>query len=290
MNPTPIDYLHIDGRDFYVKRDDLYDPFLAGNKYRKLYTLLQIPKSSLKTVLSYGGTQSNAMLAIAALCHQKGWDFIYYTKQLSNTQKQQDNGNYAQALALGMIHKEIQNDLYKEFIASLRVIQDESTVIIDQGGAVASAQEGVRVLAQEIQHQVKFLPKSLKAVATPSGTGTTALFLAQNLSEYTVYTTPLIGDCAYLKAQMEVLAPIPNNLIILDPKKKYPFAKPQKEFFEIYKKLQHAGIEFDLLYAPLMWKMLLENTTEEILYIHSGGITGNATMLQRYEKKLQLSL
>jgi 1-aminocyclopropane-1-carboxylate deaminase/D-cysteine desulfhydrase-like pyridoxal-dependent ACC family enzyme len=35
-----------------------------------------------------------------------------------------------------------------------------------------------------------------------------------------------------------------------------------------------------------MWKMLLEQTKEQILYIHSGGISGNKSMLQRY-KNLQ---
>jgi len=44
------------------------------------------------------------------------------------------------------------------------------------------------------------------------------------------------------------------------------------------------GIEFDLLYAPGMWKALLEQTSEDILYIHSGGVTGNESMLKRYEK------
>ncbi|HEY9203027.1 MAG TPA: 1-aminocyclopropane-1-carboxylate deaminase, partial [Sulfurimonas sp.] len=74
---SPISELYVDGRRFYVKRDDLIDPFLAGNKYRKLYTLLQTPSQKLKTVISYGGTQSNAMLAIAAMCKSKGWEFIY---------------------------------------------------------------------------------------------------------------------------------------------------------------------------------------------------------------------
>ena len=34
-----------------------------------------------------------------------------------------------------------------------------------------------------------------------------------------------------------------------------------------------------------MWKAILEQTDEVILYIHSGGVTGNESMLNRYEKK-----
>jgi len=69
---SPISKISLDGRVFYVKRDDLIDPFLAGNKYRKLYTLLQTPPNKLTKVISYGGTQSNAMLAIAACVNKKG--------------------------------------------------------------------------------------------------------------------------------------------------------------------------------------------------------------------------
>lgn len=286
MQISPISKISLDGREFFVKRDDLIDPYLAGNKYRKLYTLLQTPKQHYHTVISYGGTQSNAMLAIAAICQKKSWKFIYYTKQLSLQQKTQMQGNFATALELGMEHKEIENEYYKDFIASMRLHLDEKTLLIDQGGATDEAQKGLSILAQEIREQ----NENVQAVATPSGTGTTALFLAKELPEYTVYTTPCIGDSTYLKEQMQALAPLPKNLIILEANKKYHFAKPYEEFYTIYKRLKLTGIEFDLLYAPLMWKMLLEKTTQKIMYIHSGGVSGNESMLARYEKKFNINI
>jgi len=281
MINSPISKIVLDGRDFYVKRDDLIDPFLAGNKYRKLYTLLNIPSNTYIKIISYGGTQSNAMLAISAMCKTKGWEFIYYTKILSEFQKSAKEGNYFHSLELGMKHIEIENELYRDFIASLSISIDDKTFIIDQGGAVSEAKEGLEVLANEIREAN--LP--IKSLATPSGTGTTALFLALALPEYKIYTVPCIGDVEYLKEQIQALHPLPTNLIILEPSKKYHFAKPYKEFFEIYKKTKDAGVEFDMLYAPSMWLSLLESTNEEILYIHSGGVSGNDSMLKRYEKK-----
>jgi len=283
MKNSPVSKIILEEREFFVKRDDLIDPYLAGNKYRKLYTLLNTPNTTYDTIISYGGTQSNAMLAIAAMCKEKKWQFIYYTKKLSETQKNECEGNYAQALAFGMQHVEIENDYYKDYIASLRVNLDEKTFLIDQGGAIDAAKKGLEVLAQEIREQNRAL--HVKALATPSGTGTTALFLALALPEYKIYTTPCIGDSVYLKEQMCALAEIPDNLTILEPKKKYHFAKPYKEFYEIYHALHVKGIEFDLLYAPAMWQALLEQTDEPIMYIHSGGVSGNKSMLARYKKK-----
>ncbi len=278
---SPISKISLEGRDFYVKRDDLIDRYLAGNKYRKLYTLLQTPSNRFNKIISYGGTQSNAMLAIAAMCKEKGWEFIYYSKPLSTMQKDTKTGNYFHSLKLGMQHVELEHDIYRDFISSLRFNLDDKTFLIDQGGAVEEAKEGLRVLAEEIRDS----NLHVKSLATPSGTGTTALFLALALPEYKIYTTPCVGDIDYLKEQMRALHDIPDNLIILKPKKKYHFAKPYPEFMEIYKKLLDCGIEFDLLYAPSLWKCLLEQTDEEVMYIHSGGMTGNESMLQRYRQK-----
>jgi 1-aminocyclopropane-1-carboxylate deaminase/D-cysteine desulfhydrase-like pyridoxal-dependent ACC family enzyme len=278
---SPTSKLVLDGREFLVKRDDLIDPFLAGNKYRKLYSLLQTPQETYNSIVSYGGTQSNAMLAIAALCKEKNWKFVYYTKPLSQTLKELQEGNYFIALSLGMEHKEIQESHYKDFIVSLRLNLDEKTYIIDQGGADKSVRQGMEVLAREIREaNLEF-----EALATPSGTGTSALYLALALPEYKVYTTPSVGDAKYLREQMCALEEIPKNLVILEAEKKYHFAKPYAEFLAVYKKLLNAGIEFDLLYAPLLWKCLLEQTQERILYVHSGGVSGNASMLGRYKQK-----
>jgi 1-aminocyclopropane-1-carboxylate deaminase/D-cysteine desulfhydrase-like pyridoxal-dependent ACC family enzyme len=276
---STISKISLDGRNFYVKRDDLIDPYLSGNKYRKLHTLLQIPKQNLKKIISYGGSQSNAMLAIARMCELKSWEFIYYTKPISTRQKEENLGNFYLAKEFGMRHIEISQEQYKSFISSLDFNLEEGSFLIHQGGAIKEAKEGLEVLANEIIES----NLGVQSLATPSGTGTTALFLAISLPTFKIYTTPCVGDVKYLKQQMSALCEIPNNLVILKPKKKYHFAKLYKEFLQIYKKVLKAGIEFDLLYAPSMWEALLEQTSEDILYIHSGGVSGNKSMLKRYE-------
>jgi 1-aminocyclopropane-1-carboxylate deaminase/D-cysteine desulfhydrase-like pyridoxal-dependent ACC family enzyme len=281
MSASSISKISLGGRVFFVKRDDLIDPFLAGNKYRKLYSLLQTPKEHYTTVISYGGTQSNAMLAIASLCKSKNWKFIYYSKPISEVAKNLNTGNFFQAKNLGMIHEEIMLENYKDFIASLRVQINPRSLLLDQGASDKAAKLGLEVLAKEIRES----KLSLKSLATPSGTGTTSLYLALALPEYKVYTTACIGGTQYLKEQMSALAKIPDNLIILEPSKKYHFAKPYPEFFTMYKNLLQTGIEFDLLYAPLMFQTLLEQVSEDVLYIHSGGVSGNESMLKRYERK-----
>ncbi|MCF6330813.1 MAG: 1-aminocyclopropane-1-carboxylate deaminase [Sulfurimonas sp.] len=280
MTPTPISNIVLEGREFLVKRDDLADKYLTGNKFRKLHSLLKTPKLTFSKIISYGGTQSNAMLSISAMCKQKGWEYLYYSKEISKTQEEKNTGNLYLAKMLGMKHIQIPHAKYKTTINELQFNLDEKTFLIDQGGAIIAAKEGLDALAEEIREQ----NPDVKALCTPSATGTTALFLALALPEYIVYTTPCVGDMEYLKKQMSALANIPNNLVILKPKKKYHFAKPYPNFLQIYKNTLESGIEFDLIYSPAMWECLFEQTDEKILYIHSGGVSGNESMMERYKK------
>ena len=283
-----IDCIQIRGRTFFVKRDDLIDPLLSGNKYRKLYRLMQVECGQYQRIVSYGGTQSNAMLSIAALCHQKGWQFHYTCKPVPERLQHHPSGNLKMALEFGMQLHEVAHDEYEAAILALQSQCDELSLFVPQGGADPMAQQGIAVLAQEIslwrqQNKVEML-----YVVTPSGTGTTAFYLAMALPDATVLTTPAVGDKDYLLAQMRRLGAAPANLKILQRSKKYHFAKPYPELFAIYEELIDAGIEFDLIYGTLMWRTLLQHIDHfegTILYVHSGGLTGNETMLARYRRQ-----
>ncbi|MDQ6978314.1 MAG: 1-aminocyclopropane-1-carboxylate deaminase [Ghiorsea sp.] len=275
---------HFQGLDCFVKRDELIDPLLSGNKYRKLYSLIQTPSETYSTLISYGGTQSNAMLSIAALCQQKGWQFQYYCKPLASQLKQQPIGNLKAALDLGMELIETAN--YESTVSQLK--SKNKTLLVPQGGADPLAEEGITILANEIQTWQQQNNIKKLSILTPSGTGTTVYYLAKHLPDYQVLTTASVGDNTYLKQQMNQLGSFPNNLTLLEPTRKYHFAKPYPEFLKTYQELQQAGIIFDLIYAPKMWLTLLanmQNIHDTVLYVHSGGVLGNKTMLARYAHK-----
>lgn len=286
---SPIEPLEFSGRRFHIKRDDLIDPYFSGNKYWKLYALLHADASHIKRIVSYGGTQSNAMLSIARLCQLRGWEFHYYTKPLSSVLREAVQGNLAQALKLGMKLHEVAHEQWRETVTGLHVPQlDRSVRLIAQGGADPTAQAGVAVLAEAVKRWQESSGIETLNVVTPAGTGTTAYYLARELPECSVITTPAVGDAAYLREQMAALGDLPANLFIIESTKKHRFATPYAEFAALYRELKDAGVEFDLIYAPKMWTALLEHLDGiegEILYLHSGGVSGNATMLERYRYK-----
>ncbi|ATX80589.1 1-aminocyclopropane-1-carboxylate deaminase/D-cysteine desulfhydrase, PLP-dependent ACC family [Mariprofundus aestuarium] len=289
MKPlSGIEHFVLRGREFFVKRDDLIDPLLSGNKYRKLYSLIKTPAETYDDIISYGGTQSNAMLSIAALCHQKGWDFHYTCKLLPEHLKAYPSGNLKLALELGMQLHEVAHEAYEETVRQLRLQRKTSTLFVPQGGADPIAEEGITLLAREISGWQQEQGLDELHVVTPSGTGTTACYLAYALPDAKILTTPTVGDRDYLIHQMEMLGALPPNLRILENEKKHHFARPYPEFLAIYRELKAAGIEFDLIYGTNMWHTLLQHVElidGAILYVHSGGLIGNETMLNRYFHK-----
>jgi len=285
-----VDQFFWEGKEWFVKRDELIDLRFSGNKLRKLYPLLQTDPDKYIKLISFGGAQSNAMLSIAYLCDLKGWEFIYYVKKMPNWLKANPTGNLKLALELGMKIVEIPHLEFYDHINSIRSNIPKDTVFVPQGGADKLAKDGVRILAEEILSWKEDMGIDSFCVATPSGTGTTAIYLRQYLpKEISVVTTPVVGDRDTLISQWKSLESNVDNLPeILDKLPKHPFAKPKKEYLDVWLSLKESGIEFDLVYAPKMWLELIENIEmlkKPVLYVHSGGVIGNISQIEQYRYK-----
>lgn len=273
-------------RIFYVKRDDLLSPEFSGNKARKLaYYLDKYDNPSITELISYGGYQSNLMYSLSCLAKLKKWKFTYYTRKLAKSIDYQADGNLSASLANKMNLVEIEND-FNQFCQQLEINQPENQLLIKQGGAQIEAEYGIAQLAQEIKSWATEQKITNPAIFLASGTGASALYLQKNLPEFTVYTTNCVGSTEYLQQQFIVLEPtLPIYPTILT--NKFRFANPDVELLTTWQNIRNASaIDFDLIYDPVGWKVLLNNLeqiNQPIIYIHCGGLLGNNTMLQRYK-------
>ena len=285
--PSLIQSVTFQNQHFFLKRDDLIHPDFSGNKARKFYYFLQNDFPDVKKILSYGSAQSNAMYSLSVLAKMKGWRFEYEVDHIADYLKDNPHGNYKAAIENNTVFKVNSEEL---------IVKSDDVLLIEEGGRQKEAEYGIQILAQEIidwqkEHDIKELN-----IFLPSGTGTTALFLQKTLFtiHYSlltrVYTTPCVGDAAYLKKQfLELEKDEKQHPAILTLEKKHHFGKLYKENYKIWLKLQQeTGVVFDLLYDPLGWRVLLahpEVFSKPTLYIHQGGVLGNESMLPRYERK-----
>ena len=283
--PSPIQTIQFENHTFYLKRDDLIHPDFSGNKARKFYYFLHNDFPGIKKVVSYGSAQSNAMYSLSVLAKMKGWEFDYYVDHIADYLKENPHGNYKAALENSMQMIE-GRDL---------PIPTTETLWIEEGGRQKEAEYGINLFAEEIIAWQKEEKIDKLNIFLPSGTGTTALFLQKafvgvGTPRPVVYTTPCVGDAAYLKkqfSQLEANEKFHPHILTVD--KKHHFGKLYKENYKIWLKLQQqTGVEFDLLYDPLGWRVLMahpEVYSKATLYIHQGGLLGNESMLPRYERK-----
>ena len=221
------------------------------------------------------------MYSLSVLAKLKGWEFIYYTNHIPLFLKENPRGNYLGALKNGakIIKTNLRGEELRNFVLSKK---DENTLIIEEGGRIKESEYGIKILANEINEYAK---KNNLKVFLPSGTGTTAYFLAKHL-DTEVLTVPCVGDEDYLKKQFEYLGggKIPT---ILKSKKKYHYGKLYPELYKLWLELKNTGIEFDLLYDMVGWDSILYHDLKNILYIHQGGLKGNLTMIERYKRKIK---
>ncbi len=271
--------------EFLIKRDDLIHHELSGNKARKIYYYLNSLKndSNIKTIVSYGSIQSNAMYSLSYFAKEYGLDFYYYANHIPSLLKKSPRGNLKLALDNKMILKEGYKNIPKL----------DNALYIKEGIAQKEAYFGIKQLALELIEQ---LGNKEYQIFLPSGTGTTALFLSKafyemGINNIEVFTTPCVGSIDYLKEQFRELEE--NETIypnIVDTKKRYHFGKLYRDFYLLWLELhKKTSIEFDLLYDMKGWIAIFENIDKfsNLVYIHQGGLIGNISMLERYKRKYE---
>lgn len=308
----PSSLLSNNDKVIYVKRDDQYklqdDIDISGNKIRKFLKLHEkLSSSSLKEVRSYGGLQSNSMLAIAAISNYHKCRFTYYTRKVNDLERYKGKGNYGAAINYGMNHVELSNAEYDDIVNVYRNRKDidDNVEWIPQGGAYKDAFKGVQQLIKELVDFTNQQEKKCKwKLLIASGTGTTALFAARAVNliqehNLEVIAFPCCGSKEYLKEQMIELdektgsyGVFPKILPIIVGESKRVFGKPVKDHYVIWSELlKNTGILFDLIYAPRAFELLNESFKNDkeywdedvqIIYYHCGGLEGNDTQLERY--------
>lgn len=284
-----IEKIQYNGKNYLLKRDDLIHPEFSGNKARKFYYYFKADLSNYKTLVSFGGNQSNAMYSLSALAKLKNMKLKYYTRPIPKFLKENPVGNYKLALENGMEIIEYPNFYSPKIVEKLKAIINKDEYLIIQGGREPNAEMGVKILAEEINNYAKDKNINQLSVFLPSGTGATAVYLQKHL-KFPVYTTPCVGDKEYLTQQFSELVSDKNlHPKILYLNKKYAFGKPYKEFIETWQNVcSETKKPFDLLYDPLGWLIVdkfYEELPHPIIYIQCGGLTGNSTMINRYKRK-----
>lgn len=170
----------LEGISISLKREDVWDPWIGGNKFRKLrYNLDKAQKEKAVYILTFGGAYSNHLVATAAAGKRCGFKTIGIVRGEELALKER-NPSLAFCENQGMQLLFISRDQYalKE---QARVVQEfckeKNVYILPEGGTNALAIKGCAEILQPTD-------KAFDTICTAVGTGGTFVGLSQSMCSH----------------------------------------------------------------------------------------------------------
>ena len=273
----------------FVKRDDLIDPYISGNKLRKLEGNLKAAKNAgAQQLLTFGGAYSNHLLASAAAAKERKIPIAGWVR--GEELKAQSNDLLTQCQQLGMDLNFIDRTLFKEakHQSGLHTIDQKATWVIPEGGANPEGILGCTEIYTEAVAQNN--EQHFDAVFIAQGTTTTSLGLLASIPSSTkLFVVPVLKGFDAI-SEMQALAQkakqnpttahleFPFSQVrVLDTHHHGGYAKTTPElidFIKTFNDTQQFPIE-----PTYTGKALLALQTEapqlrgkKVLFVHTGGI------------------
>ncbi len=285
--PSPIHQVTYKNHTFFIKRDDLIDPFVSGNKWRKLkYILLDAAAKNKKHLVTFGGAYSNHLLATAAAAakHQLKATAFVRGEEVSNEMLSLCK---IFGMRLHFVSRESYRNKLQLFEANYG--NDEDAYFINEGGAAPEAIIGCAEIIAE-------LTQPFDHIFCAAGTGTTAAGLLKGINQLNLNTQlhviPVLKGGNFLAEEIASFEP---NLTKLQLHTDYHFggyAKTNRELISFIKDFTaKTGILLDPIYTGKMCfainDLIAKNQISKeakILAIHTGGLFGILGKIDEFER------
>ncbi|MCJ7840671.1 pyridoxal-phosphate dependent enzyme [Lederbergia sp. NSJ-179] len=295
--PTPIEfYGEYNNNNIYIKRDDLTEPALGGNKVRKLELFLADAKNkNADYIVTYGAPQSNHCRLTVAMAHKMGFKTLLI---LSESKVVNYNGNF---FIFDLFDTEIvwtgTDRVPKTIENTLGELKRKgfNPYFIQGGGHGNIGTHAYKLAFDEIKEQEQQMNVSFDYIFHASGTGTTqsgliagklinnsninivGISVARNEERgKEVIEESLVG---YFEEYSKEIQIFKNEIIFIDDYVGKGYADIYPEIISTIKYVvRNSSLLLDPVYTgKAFYGMLkhLENNeikNRNILFIHTGGI------------------
>jgi 1-aminocyclopropane-1-carboxylate deaminase len=259
--------------DVYMKREDLFDPYISGNKWRKLkYVIEDAYNMGKKHLVSFGGAYSNHLVALAEAAHRYGFKSTAFVRgePVSNHMLE-----FCKARNMNLIFVSRTSYKQKQVLFDAYFGQNRETYYIDEGGRSSLAAKG----CEEILHQVS----GFTHVITPLGTGTTLAGLANAALPLGIKAEGIcvLKGAEAIDAEVHKLTSAPLHIHHGFSRRGYGKSDAELEDF-MAQFWQLNGFALDSIYTGKMCMAVADLITSEyytskdkLILIHTGGLFAN---------------
>lgn len=288
-----------------VKRDDSIHPIISGNKWRKLkFNLVHVQQhKKLSGILSFGGSYSNHIHALAFACFEKK---IPCVGIIRGEEIYANNFTLTWARHWGMELHFVDRKTYRcRYDADyLLQLQQEfpNYFIVPEGGSNKFAISGVAEIISELNQQTDY-----DTLITPTGSGGTLAGLISgdcntNGNLHKILGIAVLKEADYLVEKIQALlandvladmapesAKMHNNWKLLTDYHRGGYAKFSPVDATRILEFNHVtGVDFEPVYSGKMVLAFLDlleqgyfTKGERIVLLHTGGMQGLGGLIER---------
>ncbi|SFG73992.1 1-aminocyclopropane-1-carboxylate deaminase/D-cysteine desulfhydrase [Pedobacter insulae] len=267
-----------------VKRDDLIDPYISGNKWRKLkYVLADVFANKKSHLVTFGGAYSNHLVATAACAARNELKSTAFVRGEKVTNEMLV---LCQLFGMQLIFVDRESYRDKRLLYAKVFSEDPESYFIDEGGASEEAVKGCADIISEITD-------TYDHIFCAAGTGTTAAGLLRGINEAGLSTTlhviPALKNGDFIAEEINNYE---KDLSKLQLHVDYHFggyAKTTPDLIDFIKNFTAStGLLIDPVYTGKMFYAIYDlinigklKKDANILAIHSGGLLGIMGMKEK---------
>lgn len=272
-------------QQLWIKRDDLIDPYISGNKWRKLKYLLSKAQTENKHhLVTFGGAYSNHLLATAAAASRAGLKSTAFVR--GETVK---NEMLMLCQLFGMTLQFVDRTSYKDknLLFEKHFSDDPNAFFIDEGGASMEAITGCAEIIAE-------LPADIDHIFCAAGTGTTAAGLLKGIHnrglKTRLHVVPALKGGEFIAEEIFSYLGHTDQLTLHTDYHFGGYAKTKPELIDFMKSfVSSQGVLIDPIYTAKMMYAIDDlskknyfRKEEKIMAIHTGGLMGILGMKDKF--------
>jgi 1-aminocyclopropane-1-carboxylate deaminase len=279
-------------QDVWIKRDDLIDPFISGNKWRKLKFTLQDAKSKgCSLLVSFGGAYSNHVLALSAAAARFGFDCTCFIRGNELESRQNPMLHFAAHFGARLIFVDREAYRNKKSLFDRYFGHDAKAYFIDEGGFSKEAALGSAEILDELQEE------TFDEIFMASGTGCTAAGLLNAIHfkklKSSLHAVVVHKQIEEVRQNIGILTKHDKGLNLVPTTEFGNYGQHTDELLQFCIDFTRVtGIMIDPVYTgKALFKMYQhieqnQSSNHKYLFIHTGGIFGNLGKIASYEKLL----
>lgn len=269
----------------FVKRDDMIDPYISGNKWRKLKYALQKAKAEDKNhLVTFGGAYSNHLVATAAAAARSGFKASAFVR---GEEVKNEMLLICSLYGMQLIFTDRESYKNKKDLFDQHFGPDRNAYFIDEGGSSPEAIVGCAEIIEE-------LTETYDHIFVAAGTGTTAAGLLSGIQQQKLHTKlhviPVLKNGGFIKNDIAQFVDVSHHLLLHTDYHFGGYAKTNPELIQFLRNFtQKTGMLIDPVYTAKMFYAIMDLGTkgsmdhdDKILAIHTGGLLGLLGMKDKF--------